>query len=57
MTLSLIECDAGEVEGQTGQNRHSLGGTMLLDCENGERGGLASSCILVRVVRAYERGI
>ena len=49
-----IECDAAELETKKGQNRGLLGGTDMLDCENGMRSGQASSCILVRVVHAYE---
>ena len=52
--LSPIELIARELEFKKGQKWHSLGETMLLDFDNGESCGLASSCIPVRIVHAYE---
>jgi hypothetical protein len=53
--FSLIQCDAAEIDAQTCQNHDSLGETATLARENDERCERASSCILVRVVDAYER--
>lgn len=52
--LRRIELDAMELECRRGQNAHSLGETMLLDHENGERGGLALTGRFVRVMHACE---
>jgi hypothetical protein len=54
VSLSRVEQHAGQLERKTGEKWHSLGGTPMLDRENGEREGAASSCILVRAVHAYE---
>lgn len=46
--------DAAQLDCKKGQNEQTLGGTLALDLDKGENGGLASSCISVRVMSAYE---
>jgi len=45
---------AAQLECKKGQNGQTLGGRRALDRENGKSGGLASSCIIVRVVSVCE---
>lgn len=55
--LSPIECDAVELDGQTCQNHDSLGESTTLAHENDESSERYPSCMRVRIVHAYERGM
>ena len=46
--------DAAELESKKGQNEQFLGKITSVDLENGESDGLASSCVGMRVMSAYE---
>lgn len=52
--LSSIELIAVELESKKGQNSNRLGDDDSLVCANGESDGLASSCVRVRLMHAYE---
>ncbi len=51
--LSPGASDAAELDCKKGQNGQTLGETLSLDLDNGERDGLASSCVWMRVMSAY----
>ncbi len=55
--LMPIACVDGEFESKVGLKSSFYGGSQFLDRKNGKRDGLASSCILMRTVHAYEYGI
>ena len=46
--------NAVQLDCKKGQNEQTLGETFSLDLEEGENDGLASSCVGVRVMSAYE---